>query len=53
MVVAKLIRAGLPEEVEASGSCWRCDDESGAVALRITIAGLIAIDAADKAVAAP
>jgi hypothetical protein len=54
-VVAKLIRAGLLEEVEASGSLpvWRRDDESGAVALRITSAGLAAIDAANKAIAAP
>ena len=54
-VVAKLIRAGLLEEVEASGSLpiWRRDDESGAMALRITSAGLVAIDAADKAIVAP
>ena len=54
-VVAKLIRAGLLEEVKASGSLpvWRRDDESGAVALRITSAGLAVIDAADKAIAAP
>jgi len=54
-VVAKLIRAGLLEEVEAGGSLpvWRRDDESGAVTLRITSAGLAAIDAADKAIAAP
>src|SRR5271165_2064803 len=39
-VVAKLVRAGLLEEVGASGSLpvWRHDDESGAVALRITSA---------------
>ena len=54
-VVAKLVRAGLLEEIEASGSLpvWRRDDESGAVALRITSAGLAVIDAADKAIAAP
>src|SRR5271157_3323783 len=54
-VVAKLIRAGLLEEIKASGSLpvWRRDDESGAVALRITSAGLAVIDAADKAIAAP
>src|SRR5271157_6576596 len=54
-VVAKLVRAGLLEEVRASGSLpvWRRDDESGAVALRITSAGLAVIDAADKAIAAP
>ena len=54
-IVAKLIRAGLLEEVRASGSLpvWRRDDESGAVALRITSAGLAVIDAADKAIAAP
>ena len=54
-VVPKLIRAGLLEEVEGSGSLpvWRRDDESGAVALRITSAGLVVIDGADKAIAAP
>jgi hypothetical protein len=54
-VVAKLVRAGLLEEIRASGSLpvWRRDDESGAVALRITSAGLAVIDAADKAIAAP
>ena len=54
-VVAKLVRAGLLEEIKASGSLpvWRRDDESGAVALRITSAGLAVIDAADKAIAAP
>ena len=53
--VAKLIRAGLLEEVEASGSLpvWRRDDESGAIALRITSAGLAAIDAADEAMPTP
>ena len=52
-VVDKLIRAGLLEEVRASGSLpvWRRDDDSGAVALRITSAGLAAIDTTD--VAAP
>ena len=54
-VVEKLIRAGLLEEAEAGGSLpvWRRDDESGAIALRITSAGLAVIDAADKAIAAP
>ena len=54
-VVAKLVRAGLLEEIKASGSLpvWRRDDESGAMALRITSAGLAVIDAADKAIAAP
>ena len=54
-VVAKLIRAGLLEEVRASGSLpvWRCDDESGAIALRITSAGLAAIDTTDEGIAAP
>jgi hypothetical protein len=46
-VVAKLVRAGLLGEVAASGSLpvWRRDVESGAIALRITSAGLAAIDA--------
>ena len=54
-VVDKLIRAGLLEEVRASGSLpvWRRDDESGAIALRITSAGLAAIDTTDEAMAAP
>jgi len=41
----------LLEEVEASGTLpvWRRDDGSGAIALRITSAGLAAIDAADEA----
>ena len=54
-VVAKLIRAGLLEEVRASGSLpvWRRDDESGAIALRITSAGLAAIDTTDEVMAAP
>src|SRR5271157_2933560 len=53
--VDKLIRAGLLEEVRASGSLpiWRRDNESGAIALRITSAGLAVIDAADEATAAP
>ena len=53
--VAKLVRAGLLEEIKASGSLpvWRHDNESGAIALRITSAGLAVIDAADKAIAAP
>jgi hypothetical protein len=53
-VVAKLIRAGLVEEVRASGSLpvWRRDDES-AIALRITSAGLTAIDAANETLAVP
>jgi hypothetical protein len=54
-VVDKLIRAGLLEEVRASGSLpvWRCDNESGAIALRITSAGLAAIGTADEVMAAP
>jgi len=54
-VVAKLVRAGLLEEIKASGllRVWRRDDESGAVALRITSAGLAAIDASDQPMAAP
>jgi len=54
-IVDKLIRAGLLEEVGAGGSLpvWRRDGESGAIALRITSAGLAAIDAADEAMAAP
>ena len=54
-IVDKLIRAGLLEEVRASGSLpvWRRDDESGAIALRITSAGLAAIGTADEALAAP
>ena len=49
-IVDKLIRAGLLEEVCANGSLplWRRDDESGAIALRITSAGLTAIDAANE-----
>src|SRR5437899_8167366 len=54
-VVAKLVRAGLLEEVRAAGSLpvWRRDDDSGAMALRITKHGLEAIDVADEATAAP
>jgi hypothetical protein len=54
-IVDKLICAGLLEEVGASGSLpvWRRYDESGAIALRITDAGLAAIGAADEVVAAP
>jgi hypothetical protein len=50
-VVDKLIRAGLLEEVHAGGSLpiWRRDNESGAIALRVTSAGLAAIDATDEA----
>jgi hypothetical protein len=50
--VDKLIRAGLLEEVGAAGSLpvWRCDDESGPMALRITKSGLDAIDVEDEAV---
>jgi Protein of unknown function (DUF3489) len=54
-VVDKLVRAGLLEEVRAGGSLpvWRRDDESGAMALRITKSGLEAIGIEDVAVAAP
>ena len=54
-IVDKLIRASLLEEVGASGSLpvWRRDDESGAIALRITSAGLAAIDTTDEGIAAP
>jgi hypothetical protein len=54
-VVDKLIRAGLLEEVRAGGSLpvWRRDDDSGAMALRITKNGLEAIDIEDEAAAAP
>ena len=50
-VVDKLIPAGSLEEVGASGSLpiWRRDDSGGAMALRITRAGLAAIGAADQA----
>jgi Protein of unknown function (DUF3489) len=54
-IVHKLIRAGLLEEVRASGSLpvWRRDDDTGPMALRITKQGLEAIDVEDAAVAAP
>ena len=54
-VVDKLIRAGLLEEVRAGGALplWRRDDESGAMALRITKTGLEAIDVEDEPTAAP
>jgi hypothetical protein len=54
-VVDKLVRAGLLEEVRAGGSLpvWRRDDESGAMALRITRNGLAAIDVEDDVTAAP
>jgi hypothetical protein len=53
-VVDKLIRGGLLEEVRAAGSLpvWRRDDDSGAMALRITQNGLEAIGIEDVAVAA-
>ena len=53
-VVDKLLQGGFLEEVRASGSLpvWRSDDESGAIALRITGAGLAAINTADEAMAA-
>jgi Protein of unknown function (DUF3489) len=52
-VVDKLIRGGLLEEVRAAGSLpvWRRDDDSGAMALRITKTGLEAIGIEDVAVA--
>jgi Protein of unknown function (DUF3489) len=52
--VEKLIRAGLLEEVGASGSLpvWRRDDISGPMALRITKSGLKAIDVGGEAPAA-
>jgi hypothetical protein len=54
-VVAKLMRAGLLEEVRAGGTLpvWRRDDYSGAMALRITKTGLAAIDVEDEPTAAP
>jgi len=54
-VVAKLMRADLLEEVRAGGALpvWRRDDDSGAMALRITKTGLEAIDVEDEAAAAP
>jgi hypothetical protein len=53
-VVDKLIRAGLVEEVRASGSLpvWHRDDQRGPMALRITKGGLQAIDVEDEPVAA-
>ncbi len=53
-VVDKLIRRGLLEEVRANGSLpvWRRDDDSGAMALRITKTGLEAIGIEHVAVAA-
>jgi hypothetical protein len=54
-VVDKLIRRGLLEEVRANGSLPVCrrDDDSGAMALRITKNGLEAIGIEHVAVAAP
>ena len=53
-LVEKLIRAGLLEEIGASGSLpvWRRDDDSGPMALRITKSGLKAIEVGDEATAA-
>jgi Protein of unknown function (DUF3489) len=53
--VAKLIRAGLLQEVRPAGSLpvWRRHDDSGPMALRITKQGLEAIDVKDETVAAP
>ena len=53
-VVDKLIGVGLEEEVRAGGSLSirRRDDDNGRMALRITKAGLQAIDAGDAAMAA-
>jgi len=53
-VVAKLIRAGLLEEVRAGGTLpvWRRDDDSGPMALCITKNGLDAIDVEDETAAA-
>jgi hypothetical protein len=53
-VVDKLMRAGLLEEVRATGSLpiWRRDDDSGPMALRITNQGLEAIDVEDATTAA-
>jgi hypothetical protein len=49
-VIGKLVRAGLLEEVRASGSLpvWRRYAESGPMALRITKQGLKAIDAEEE-----
>jgi hypothetical protein len=54
-VVDKLIRAGLLEEVRASGSLpvWRRNDVSGPMALCITKSGLKATGLEDEATAAP
>src|SRR5258708_12604606 len=54
-VVDKLVRAGLLEEVRAGGALpvWRRDDDSGAMALRITKTGLEATDLQDEAAPAP
>ena len=54
-IVDKPIRAGLLEEVGASGSLpvWRRDDDNGAIALRITSAGLAAIAASDEVMVTP
>lgn len=54
-IIAKLIRTGLLEEVRACGSLpvWRGDDEGGAIALRITSAGLAVINTADEVIHAP
>jgi hypothetical protein len=53
-VVNKLVRAGMLEEVRAGGTLpvWRRDDDSGAIALRITKNGLEAIDVEDEGTAA-
>jgi hypothetical protein len=50
-VAQKLIRAGLVEEVRASGSLpiWQRDEQRGPMALRITKDGLAAIDVEDGA----
>src|SRR5262249_31555062 len=54
-LVDKLMRAGLLEEVGATGSLpiWRRDDDNGPMALRITKQGLEAIDVEDEATDAP
>jgi hypothetical protein len=45
-VVDKLVRAGLLEQIRASGSLpiWQRDEQRGPIALRITKDGLAAID---------
>jgi hypothetical protein len=50
-VVQKLLRAGLLEEVRASGSLpiWHRDEQRGPMALRITKDGLASIDVEDGA----